>query len=44
MRALLQVARVNVTALVADGVRDVEREVVATLLSSHTQQLTVLSL
>ena len=42
--ALLEVALVDVAAVVADGVGDVEGEVVATLLGSHLQQLHVLLL
>ena len=42
--ALLQVALVDVAAVVADGVGNVEREVVAALLGSHLQQLAVLLL
>ena len=40
----MQIALVNVAAVVADGVGDVEREVVATLLCSHLQQVLVLLL
>ena len=44
MRALLEVTLVNSSAIIADGIGDVEREVVATLLSSHAEQLAVLCL
>ena len=44
VRALLQEALVYGSTLVADGVRDVEREVVAPFLSSHLQQVAVLLL
>ena len=43
-RALVQVALVDVTAVVAERVGNVEREVVASLLGSHAQQLAVLRL
>ena len=42
--ALLEVALVDMAAVVADGVGNVEREVVAALLRSHLQQLAILLL
>ena len=42
--AFAQVAFVDVPAVVANGVGDVEREVVASLLCGHAQQLAVLGL
>ena len=42
--ALLEVALVDGATLVADGVRNVEREVVATLLGGHLQELQILLL
>ena len=39
---LFEVAFINMSTFVADGIRDVEGEVVASLLSRHTQQLAVL--
>ena len=42
--AFLEVAFVNVTTVVADGVGDIEGEVVATLFGSHLEQLHVLLL
>ena len=42
MWALLEIALVDVSAVVADGVRDVEREVVASLFGCHAQELSVL--
>ena len=42
--ALLQIALVDMAAVVADGVGDVEGEVVTTFLGSHLQQLHVLIL
>ena len=44
MRALLEVTLVDMATVVADGVRDVEREVVTALYSGYAQQLTVLLL
>ena len=44
VRALLQVALVDMATVVADGVGDVEREVVATLLGGNLQQVQVLLL
>ena len=38
----LEVALVDVSAVVADGVGDVEREVVASLFGCHAQELSVL--
>ena len=40
----MQVTLVDVTTVVADSVRNVEREVVATFLCSHLQQLCILLL
>ena len=42
-RALMQIMFADVSAFVADGVRDVEREVVASFLGSDLKQLGVLS-
>ena len=39
---LLEIALVYVSAVVADGVRDVEREVVASFFGCHAQELSVL--
>ena len=39
MRALLQVSLVDMSTVVADGVGDVEGEVVTTLLCSDLQQV-----
>ena len=44
VRAFLQVALVDMATVVADGVGDVEREVVATFLSGDLQQVQVLLL
>ena len=44
VRALLKITLVNGSAVVADGVGDVERKVVTTLLCSHLKQLAVLGL
>ena len=44
VRALLQVTLVYVAAVVADGVRDVESKLVATLFCSNSQKLPVLGL
>ena len=44
LRTLVQIALINMSALVAHGIGDVEREVVATLLGSHLQQLQLLLL
>ena len=44
MRTLLQVTLVDMTTIVADGVGDIEREVVASLLRRNAQKLTILSL
>ena len=44
MRTLLQVTLVNMATLVADGIGNVEREVVTSLLGSHLQQMLVLLL
>ena len=42
--ALLQITLVDITAVVANGIGDIEGEVVATLLGSHLQQMHVLLL
>lgn len=42
--AFLQVTLVDVAAVVADCIRDVEGEIVAAFAGSHTQQLAVLFL
>ena len=44
MRALLEVALVDIAAIVADSVGDVEGEVVASLLGCHLQQMQILLL
>ena len=44
VRALLEVALVDIAAVVADGVGDVEGEVVASLLGCHLQQMQILLL
>jgi len=44
VRTLLEVMLADVSAGIADGVRDVEGEVVATFLSGHSEQLGVLCL
>ena len=44
MRTLLEVVLADVSAAVADGVRNVEGEIVATFLSGHSEQLCVLCL
>ena len=44
MRTFLEIAFVDMSALVADSVRDIEREVVASLLSCDAQELAILSL
>ena len=44
VRTFLQIMLADVSAAVADGIRDVEREVVATFLSGHSEQLCVLCL
>ena len=44
IRTLLEIAFVDMSALVADSVRDIEREVVASLLSCDAQELAILSL
>ena len=41
-RTRLEVALVDMPAIVADRIRDVEREIVASLLRSHAQQVAVL--
>ena len=41
-RTRLGVALVDMPAIVADRIRDVEREIVASLLRSHAQQVAVL--
>ena len=43
-RTLLEVVLADMTALVADGVRDVECEIITSFLSGNTQKLAVLSL
>ena len=43
-RALFQVVLADVSAFVADGIRDVEREVVATLDCRHLEKLAILRL
>ena len=42
MRALFQVSLVDMSTVVADGVGDVEGEVVTTLLCSDLQQVQIL--
>ena len=44
MRALFGVAFVDMSAVVAEGVRDIESEVVTSLLCSHLEELAVLLL
>lgn len=44
VRALLEVTLVDVSAIVADGVGDVECEIVASFFGSHFQELSVLCL
>ena len=44
MWALFEVSFVDVAAVVADGVGDVEREVVASFLGCHAEKLCVLLL
>ena len=44
MRALLEIALVDVAAVIADGVRHIEGEIVATLLGCHLQKLAILLL
>ena len=43
LRTFLEVVLADMSTLVADGVRDVEREVVASFLGSDLKQLCVLS-
>ena len=43
LRTLFKVMLADMSTLVADGVRDVEREVVASFLGSDLKQLGVLS-
>ena len=43
-RALMQIMFADVSAFVADGVRDVEREVVASLLGCYAEKVGVLCL
>ena len=44
MRTFLQIAFVYVSAVVADGVRNVESKIVSAFASGHSQQLAVLRL
>ena len=44
MRTLLEIALVDVAAVIADGVRHIEGEIVATLLGCHLQKLAILLL
>ena len=44
MRALLEVAFVDVSALVADGIGDIEGEIVTAFHSGYAQELAVLLL
>ena len=44
MRTFLEVTLVDVSAVVADCIRDIECEVVASFLGSHAQQLAILCL
>ena len=44
MRTLLEIALVDMSAIVADGIGDVECKIVAPLLGRHAQQLSVLRL
>ena len=42
MRTLLEITLVNISAVIAEGIRHIECEVVATLLCSHLQKLAIL--
>ena len=44
VRTLLEVVLADVSAAVADGVRNVEREIVATFLSRYPEELCILCL
>ena len=44
VRTLLEIALVNMTAIVADSVGDVEGEVVTSFLCSHLQKVSILLL
>ena len=44
VRALLQIALVDMATVVADGIGDVEGKVVTTLLGCHLQQMQILLL